>query len=89
MVKMTRQILNNLEIILQRIKNACISSNRNPNEVRLLSATKTVHAEFSKIELAAGETLIAENKVQELKENYELLKKRSIPIILSRICEPI
>lgn len=72
---MGEQILNNLEAILQRIENACINNNRNPNEVRLLLATKTVPAELIKIALNAGQTLIAENKIQELKEKHELLKK--------------
>lgn len=71
---MKDQILNNLETIRQRIENACINNNRNPNEVRLLLATKTVPAEYIKIALGAGQTLIAENKIQELKEKYELLK---------------
>lgn len=72
---MKEQILNNLEAILQRIENACINNNRNPNEVRLLLATKTVPAERIKIALDAGQTLIAENKIQELKEKYESLKE--------------
>lgn len=38
-------------------------------------ATKTVTAERIKIALQAGQTLIAENKVQELKEKYEELQE--------------
>jgi len=72
---MNEQILNNLESILQRMENACINNNRNPNEVRLLLATKTVPVERIKIALDAGQTLIAENKIQELKEKYEPLKE--------------
>lgn len=72
---MKEQILNNLEFILQRMENACINNNRNPNEVRLLLATKTVPVERIKIALDAGQTLIAENKIQELKEKYEPLKE--------------
>lgn len=72
---MGEEILNNLEAILQRIENACIHNNRNPNEVRLLLATKTVPAELIKIALKTGQTLIAENKIQELKEKYENLKE--------------
>lgn len=41
----------------------------------MLLATKTVPAERIKIALQAGHTLIAENKVQELKEKYEVLKE--------------
>lgn len=69
---MTEQILNNLDVIRQQINHACIANNRNPNEVRLLIATKTVPAERIKIALNAGSTLIAENKIQELKEKYTL-----------------
>lgn len=71
---MNDPIINNLNIILERIKKACKSSNRNPDEVRLLLATKTVPAGRIKVALRAGQTLIGENKVQELKEKYEALK---------------
>ena len=71
---MAESILENLKIILKRIENACLKSNRKPDEVRLLLATKTVSAENIKIAIEAGQTLIAENKVQEVKEKYESLK---------------
>ncbi|OPC59250.1 YggS family pyridoxal phosphate-dependent enzyme [Elizabethkingia miricola] len=72
---MQNQIINNLQNILQRIETACICSNRSPDEVRLLLATKTVPANRIKQALEAGSTLIAENKVQELKEKYDDLKE--------------
>jgi len=71
---MSEQILTNIAAIKQRISNSCEKSNRNPDEVKLLLATKTVPAERIKIALQAGQTLIAENKVQEIKEKYEVLK---------------
>lgn len=71
---MKDDILNNLNIILDRIEKACLKSNRNPNEVTLLLATKTVSAEKIKVALQANQTLIAENKVQELKEKFDDLK---------------
>ena len=49
---MSEQILHNLEIIQQRIAAACLKNNRNPNEVRLLLATKTVSAEYIKSAIA-------------------------------------
>jgi len=67
-------ILHNIRKILSRIENACKKCNRNPNEVRLLLATKTVTAERIRIALEAGCTLTGENKVQELREKYEELK---------------
>lgn len=71
---MSKEILQNIAIIRERIDKACKESSRNPNEVKLLLATKTVPAERIKFALQAGQTLIAENKVQELKEKYETLK---------------
>ena len=72
---MNEEILNNITDIRKRINNACINSNRNSNEIKLLLATKTVPAERIKIALQAGYTLIAENKVQELKEKSQSLKE--------------
>lgn len=68
------EIIQNIKHIHQRIANACINCGRNPNDVKLLLATKTVSAEKILIALQAGETLVAENKVQELKEKYDALK---------------
>lgn len=70
---MSEEILDKLRTIKSRIKDACENSGRNPDEVKLLLATKTVPAERIKIALQSGHTLIAENKVQELKEKYEAL----------------
>ena len=74
---MSEHIAQNLQEILERIETACIKCGRDPEEVRLLLATKTVTAENIKIALHAGQALIGENKVQEVKEKYESLK--SIP----------
>lgn len=71
---MKDDILNNLNVILDRIEKACLKSNRNPDEVKLLLATKTVSPEKIKVALQANQTLIAENKVQELKEKFDDLK---------------
>ena len=76
---MKEDILHNLEIINTRIKNACEKAGRKPDEVKLLLATKTVSADRIKVAIENGQALIAENKVQELKEKYEELK--SIPHI--------
>ena len=63
--------------IRERIDRACRENGRDPGEVKLLLATKTVPPERIRTALEAGYSLIAENKVQELKEKYEALK--SIP----------
>lgn len=71
---MNQNITENINQIQARIENACQKVGRNPEEVKLLLATKTVNAERIKTALNAGYTLIAENKVQEVKEKYDALK---------------
>lgn len=70
---MEEDILHNLSIIHNRIQQACIRAGRDPKEVQLLLATKTVDPERIKIALNAGYRLIGENKVQEVKEKFEAL----------------
>lgn len=71
---MSQQIVENIIRIKERITIACENSHRNPKDVKLLLATKTVSEEYFEIALNAGHILIAENKVQELKEKFEKLK---------------
>ncbi len=66
-------IANNISKIKARIENACKHSNRNPKDVKLLLATKTVGSERIKEAFSCGETLIAENKVQEVRQKFEKL----------------
>ncbi|MEI2638592.1 MAG: hypothetical protein V9F03_06300 [Microthrixaceae bacterium] len=55
-----------LEELEERISAACAGSGRGRQEVDLLLATKTVPAERIRVALAAGYTLIGENRVQEV-----------------------
>lgn len=71
---MNKEILSNIAVIQERINVACRNSGRNPDDVKLLLATKTVSAERVRMALEGGYTLIAENKVQELKEKHEALQ---------------
>ena len=70
-INMNEEIINNIVVIQERIKKACNESGRNTDEVKLLLATKTVPVKRIQIALQAGQTLIAENKVKELKEKYD------------------
>lgn len=67
-------LVNNLAIIRNRIKKACRQVNRNPAEVQLLLATKTVDSKRINLALQQGESLIGENKVQELKQKCIAIK---------------
>ena len=69
------EIAQNIAEIKARMAEACKKAGRNPEEVKLLLATKTVPADRIKQALATGETLIGENKVQELRDKYEELKE--------------
>jgi hypothetical protein len=71
---MTTHISGNLNIIHNRIVKACENSKRNPKEVRLLLATKTVDSNKILFALEQGELLIGENKVQELTEKCTAIK---------------
>ncbi|WP_222164666.1 YggS family pyridoxal phosphate-dependent enzyme [Edaphocola aurantiacus] len=71
---MYNDINHNIAQIEARMAKACQQSGRARAEVKLLLATKTVPPERIAVALQQGCTLIAENKVQELKEKYEALK---------------
>lgn len=68
------QVERNLSHIRARINKACEKAGRNPEEVKLLLATKTVSAENINRAIAAGESLIGESRAQELKEKHHLLQ---------------
>ena len=68
-------ITQNLQAISQRIENACKKAGRDPREVKVLLATKTVPADRIQLALQAGYTLIGENKVQELSQKYHALQQ--------------
>lgn len=66
-------IIDNIAQIRKRITEAALRANRNPEEIKLLLATKTVSAENIKVALEAGERIIGENKAQEIKSKYDEL----------------
>ncbi|MCC9063341.1 YggS family pyridoxal phosphate-dependent enzyme [Flavobacterium piscisymbiosum] len=75
---MKEMIISNLKEVHDRIEAACKLSGRNPLDVQLLLATKTVPADKIRIAIEAGETLIGENKMQELRDKDPGLKELSI-----------
>lgn len=66
-------IKENIRHIMERIEAACKKAGRNPKEVQLLLATKTVEPERILQAFNCGCTLIGENKVQELRDKHEAL----------------
>lgn len=66
--------------ISELIQGACISCGRDPDEVRFMAVTKTADAERVNEAIAAGITLIGENKAQELCTKYESYHKSGVEI---------
>ena len=75
---MQNPIVENLKFIHNKIEQACINSGRSSSEVQLLLATKTVPAEKIKIAIEAGERLMGENKVQELRDKDSILSSLDV-----------
>jgi pyridoxal phosphate enzyme (YggS family) len=57
-----------------RIDAACHAAGRDPGEVRLLLATKTVAPERIRVAIEAGADLVGENRVQEVRPKFEALE---------------
>ncbi|MBV7434413.1 YggS family pyridoxal phosphate-dependent enzyme [Cardiobacteriaceae bacterium TAE3-ERU3] len=66
-------IARNVAQVLSEIEAACTQAGRDPSEVRLMLVTKTKPAEMIREALATGQTLIGENKVQEINAKYDAL----------------
>lgn len=64
----------NFEIIENKIKTACIKSNRKREEVQLISVSKTVEANVINASIDIGVTVIGENKVQEIRRKFDDVK---------------
>ncbi|WP_028544304.1 YggS family pyridoxal phosphate-dependent enzyme [Paenibacillus taiwanensis] len=72
---MEKLIKQNLELVRRQMKLACQASGRQPEEVKLLLATKTVPIEKLTMAMQAGETLFGENKAQELRSKFPLMQQ--------------
>ena len=66
-------IRDGLAAIHARIATACDAAGREPSDVRLLLATKTVDPARVRVAIEAGADLVAENRVQEVRAKYEAL----------------
>lgn len=67
-------IRSNLAEVHRRIGAATEAAGRGPGEVRLLLATKTQPPEAVRVAIEAGEKLVAENRVQEVRPKFEALE---------------
>lgn len=76
----TIQVEKNLQHINERIQKVCETSGRDPKEVKLLLATKTVSADNINRAIKAGETLIGESRAQELEQKYNSIQHKDADV---------
>lgn len=64
------EIAENAKRLLFRVQEAALAANRDPTQVRLMAVTKRNNAQRVNAAIAAGITLLGENRAQELQEKY-------------------
>ncbi|SHK39224.1 YggS family pyridoxal phosphate-dependent enzyme [Paramaledivibacter caminithermalis] len=68
------RIENNINNVVNNIRNACLKAGRNPDEVKLIAVTKTIDVDTINCALKTGITDIGENKVQEIIVKYDKIQ---------------
>ena len=72
-------IADRIEQVHRDVAQAAIDCGREPSEVRVLGACKTKPVDLIREALAAGQTLLAENRAQEMRDKAPLLAAHSPP----------
>ena len=65
-----QQVAENVQQILQTVRQTALEAGRDPAEVQVMAVTKTVDPQLVNAAIAQGITLLGENKAQELCEKY-------------------
>ena len=73
-------VLENIKAAKNSIRLAAERAGRNPDDVVLLAATKTVDADTINFAIENGIKCIGENRVQELLEKYDAINKSDVDI---------
>ena len=71
MMEKSAEIRRNVEAVQEQIGRAAAEAGRDPSEIRLMAVTKTQSAARVNEAIAAGVTLLGENRAQELLEKYD------------------
>jgi pyridoxal phosphate enzyme (YggS family) len=66
-------VKDNVNYVRQRVAAACLRSGRDVNEVHIVAVTKTVAPEKILAALAAGITMIGENRIQEAEDKFPII----------------
>ena len=71
MMEKSSEIRRKVEAVQEQIGRAAAEAGRDPSEIRLMAVTKTQSAARVNEAIAAGVTLLGENRAQELLEKYD------------------
>lgn len=80
MMEKSSSIRENAKMLMERIALSAQAANRNPSEIQLMAVTKTNSAQRVNEAVAAGITLLGENRAQELLDKYEDYHKENCQI---------
>lgn len=80
-------IRENLVLVRERIEAAARRSGRNPEDVRLMSVSKTQPADRIREAFEAGQRLFGENRVQEFQSKYAELSAASPTSASAQVCD--
>ena len=85
-----RDVEENVRVIRETIAEAALRAGRSPEDVILMAVTKTVPVEVINHALSLGIDYMGENRVQELNEKYDALRKdgKHIHLIGHRFPQP-
>ena len=61
-----QQVAENVQQILQTVRQTALEAGRDPAEVQVMAVTKTVDPQLVNAAIAQGITLLGENKAQEM-----------------------
>ncbi len=68
-------IAKNLQNVQQRITAAAARCGRNPDEIRLVTVSKTIPADKIQQAIDAGATILGENYIQETRKKIEIIRR--------------
>ena len=75
-----QEVKQNVQHIMEEVRQAAVSAGRNPDDVQVMAVTKTVDPVLVNAAIEQGITLLGENKAQELCSKYDSYHKEGVSI---------
>ncbi|CDQ40197.1 MULTISPECIES: YggS family pyridoxal phosphate-dependent enzyme [Virgibacillus] len=71
-------VATNLEQIQQKIRQACLNTSRNPEDITIIGVTKYVTIERTREAIEAGVTNLGENRLEGFQQKYDSFQDKAI-----------